>query len=80
MQSGLTRYGTSLLRVPALTRDGNTISIAFTVALLPAQAGRPVSIVAIIRDDTARFNEERALRQHLAEAEQRATPPSSSSG
>ncbi|PXW45649.1 PAS domain S-box-containing protein [Erwinia sp. AG740] len=80
MQSGLTRYGTSLLRVPALTRDGKTISIAFTVALLPAQGGQPVSIVAIIRDDTARFNEERAWRQRLAEAEQRATPPSSSGG
>ncbi|OOC11792.1 PAS domain-containing protein [Dickeya dadantii] len=76
MQSGLTRYGTSLLHVPALTRDGGTISIAFTVALLPGEDGKPASIIAIIRDETARFNEERALRQRLAEAEQRATPPS----
>lgn len=76
MQSGLTRYGTSLLHVPALTRDGGTISIAFTVALLPGKDGKPASIIAIIRDETARFNEERALRQRLAEAEQQSTPPS----
>jgi PAS domain S-box-containing protein len=68
MQSGITRYGTSLLKVPALKRDGSSISIAFTVALLPGDNGTPASIVAIIRDDTSRFNEERALRKRLADA------------
>ncbi|AYH46238.1 histidine kinase [Dickeya fangzhongdai] len=75
MHSGTTRYGTSLLNVPALTRDGGTISIAFTVALLPGEAGQPASIAAIIRDDTTRFNEERTLRKRLAEAEQQAKRP-----
>lgn len=73
MHTGITKYGTTLLHVPALKRDGSIISIAFTVALLPGEdAGeddKPVSIVAIIRDETSRFNEDRALRKRLAEAE-----------
>ena len=77
MHTGITRYGTSLLHVPALKRDGSTLSIAFTVALLPGEDGKPASIVAVIRDETARFNEERALRKRLAEAEALAQPQSS---
>ena len=55
MQTGRTEYGTRLLEVPAVHRDGRTISIAFTVTLLkrPGEQ-RPYDIVAVIRDDTAR--------------------------
>ncbi|QWA09589.1 PAS domain-containing protein [Sodalis ligni] len=69
MHTGMTKYGTSLLQVPALKRDGSTISIAFTVALLPGEDSKPALIVAVIRDETARFSEERALRKRLAAAE-----------
>src|SRR5262245_66634296 len=31
MRTGVTRYGTDILRVPAVRKDGRTISIAFTV-------------------------------------------------
>ena len=72
MRSGETRYGTEVLRVPALRKDGRPLSIAFTVALLKATDGRVESIVAIMRDDTARWNEERALRKRLAEQEGKA--------
>ena len=34
MASGTTRCGETLLRVPALHKDGHSLSIAFTVALL----------------------------------------------
>ncbi|OYY31013.1 MAG: histidine kinase, partial [Azorhizobium sp. 35-67-15] len=34
MRTGETRYGTQLLRVPAVHKDGRAMSIAFTVALL----------------------------------------------
>ena len=34
MLSGQTRYGTEVLRVPALHKDGRALSIAFTVALV----------------------------------------------
>lgn len=66
MQTGQTKYGTSILRVPSLKQGGDTLSIAFTVALLFDEFGNPESIVAIIRDETSRFNEERLLRKRLA--------------
>lgn len=69
MQTGRTRYGTDVLRVPALHKDGRRISIAFTVTLLPAAGGGGAAIAAIMRDETARWEEERALRQRIAELE-----------
>lgn len=69
MQTGQTRYGTDLLRVPAVDKGGRALSIAFTVALLRSQDGKPAAIAAIIRDETSRFNEERGLRKRIAELE-----------
>ena len=69
MQTGQTRYGNDVLRVPALHKDGHTLSIAFTVAMLFSAEKTVTAIIAIIRDDTARFNEERVLRKRLAELE-----------
>jgi hypothetical protein len=60
-----------VLRVPALHKNGHTLSIAFTVALLPAGDGGIQAIAAIVRDETARWEEERALRRRLAELEAR---------
>jgi hypothetical protein len=59
------------VRVPAIHKDGRTPSIAFTVALLQAPDTQARVIAAIIRDETSRWNEERALRQRLAELEAR---------
>ena len=77
MRTGETRYGSSLLRVPALHKDGRTLSIAFSVAMLFSADRKVSAIVAIIRDETDRFNEERELRKRLAELEARlaAAPP-----
>ena len=69
MQTGHTRYGSEVLRVPALHKDGRTLSIAFTVALLRAPGDGARVIAAIVRDETSRWSEERALRQRLAELE-----------
>ena len=69
MRSGETRYGADVLRVPALRKDGRPLSIAFTVALLKDAQGRVEAIAAIVRDDTGRRNEERALKKRLAELE-----------
>lgn len=69
MKSGRTRYGTEVLRVPAVHKNGRNLSIAFTVALLQSPSGEVQAIAAIVRDETARWNEERALRQRLAELE-----------
>jgi len=69
MRTGRTRYGTDVLRVPALHKDGRTLSIAFTVALLYAREHKIQTIVAIVRDETARWADERALRQRVAHLE-----------
>ncbi len=70
MRTGQTRYGTSLLKVPALHKDGHALSIAFTVALLHGAEGDVTGIAAIIRDETERFQEERTLRRRVAELEE----------
>jgi PAS domain S-box-containing protein len=67
MQTGETRYGTEVLRVPAVHKDGRRLSIAFTVALLYAPTQEIQAIAAIIRDETSRWEEERALRQRVVE-------------
>jgi PAS domain S-box-containing protein len=72
MATGLTRYGSDVLRVPALHKDGRPLSIAFTVALLPAPDGGVGAIAAVVRDETLRWSEERALRQRITHLE--ATP------
>jgi PAS domain S-box-containing protein len=69
MLTGETKYGTDLLRVPAVDKGGRSMSVAFTVALLFSAAGKPVAIAAVIRDETSRFNEDRNTRKRLAELE-----------
>jgi PAS domain S-box-containing protein len=69
METGVTRYGSDLLKVPALHKEGRPLSIAFTVALLRDAAGQVSAIVSVVRDETARFTEERSLRKRLTELE-----------
>jgi signal transduction histidine kinase len=69
MDTGTTKYGNDLLRVPATHKDGRSMSIAFTVAMLFKPGGGVSAVVAVIRDETQRFQEERALRKRLAELE-----------
>ena len=72
METGQTRYGNDVLKVPAVHKDGRALSIAFTVALLHSADGALTGIVAVIRDETSRFQEDRNLRKRLAELEARA--------
>jgi len=72
MATGQTRYGNDVLRVPAVDKSGKALSIAFTVALLHSPQNQLTGIVAVIRDETSRFQEERALRKRLAELEAQA--------
>jgi PAS domain S-box-containing protein len=69
MKTGQTRYAFDVLRVPAVHKDGRALSIAFTVALLHSPDGALTGIVALIRDETARWTEERELRKRLADLE-----------
>lgn len=69
MKTGTTRYGTSLLKVPAKHKDGSMLSIAFTVGMLFDASGKANGVVAIIRDETERFAQERALKKRLSDLE-----------
>ena len=71
MATGVTKYGHDVLRVPAVDKQGRTLSIAFTVAMLYDATGKVSAIASIIRDETSRFSEERALKKRVAELEAR---------
>ena len=66
METGKTKYGTTLLRVPAVHQDGRSISIAFSVTLIFNEQDEAVAIAAIVRDETERFQEERKLKEKLS--------------
>jgi len=69
METGKTKYGNTLLRVPAIHKDGRSISIAFSVTMIFDDEDQPIAIAAIIRDETERFQEERRLKEKLATLE-----------
>jgi PAS domain S-box-containing protein len=74
MATGYTRYGDKLLSVPATHRDGQRLSIEFSVALLRDDADQIVGISAVMREITERRNAEKALRTKITELENRAGP------
>jgi PAS domain S-box-containing protein len=63
MRSGSTRYGSELLAVPAVRKDGGRISIEFSIALLRGETGDVLGAAAVIRDVTARWEREKLLRE-----------------
>lgn len=69
IETGVTRYGSDVLQVPAIDKSGRQFSIAFTVALLHSADNKVSGIAAVIRDDTRRFEKERAQRKRIAELE-----------
>ena len=76
METGTTKYGAGeMLRVPAVHKDGSAMSIAFTVAMLHTPERKVSAVVAVIRDETQRFNDDRALKKRLSELEARVVPP-----
>lgn len=71
MRTGITRYGTELLAVPALRKDGSRLSLEFAVALVRAPGGELAGIVATLRDVTERWRRDKELRERLARLEKR---------
>ena len=68
MATGKSRYGEAdVLSVPALHRNGTTISVEFTIVPLRNETGAMVGIAAIMRDVTRRFEELRALKRRVAD-------------
>jgi len=74
MATGQSRYGEAdVLAVPALRKDGGTISVEFTIMPLRDQTGGLIALAALMRDVTKRFEETRELKRKLAEATKRTT-------
>jgi PAS domain S-box-containing protein len=71
MATGVTRYGQEVLAVPALRKDGRRISLEFTVVLLRDAAGELLGPAAVIREVTARWQRDKALKDRLAMLEAR---------
>jgi PAS domain S-box-containing protein len=71
LAAGTTRYGSDLLAVPAMRKDGTRVSIEMTVALLRNEDGSPAGVAAVVRDVTERRNADRELRAKLAELQSR---------
>jgi PAS domain S-box-containing protein len=69
MATGETKYGKDTLAVPALRKDGTRLSIEFTIVLLRDDEGKPAGNAAVIRDVTARWQRDKALKERLAELE-----------
>lgn len=69
MASGTTRYGSDVLAVPAVHKDGSRRSIEFTVALIRDDDGI-IGIVAVMRDVTARFEEQRRQSARVRDLEE----------
>jgi len=76
METGVTRYGAGdLLAVPALHRDGRTLSIEFSIQLFRGADGAVAGSAAVIRDVTARFQKDKELRLRLKELEAQLAKP-----
>ena len=69
MATGETEYAGRMLAVPAMRSDDARISVEFTVTLLRDAGGRLWGIGAIVRDVTARWEQQRALDRRLHELE-----------
>ncbi|WP_045835349.1 PAS domain-containing protein [Hyphomicrobium sp. 99] len=69
METGITRYGSDVLQVPAIDKSGRQFSIAFTVSLLHSADGKVSAIASVMRDDTRRFEKDRAQRKRISELE-----------
>lgn len=69
MATGATSYGSELLAVPALHRDGHRISVEFSIVMVHGAEGDVAGVATIMRDVTGRWEKEKALRERLAALE-----------
>ena len=71
MDTGVTRYGSDLLAVPAIKKDNRHLSVEFTIVLLKDDTGKLMGTAAIMRDVTGRWQKEKELKKRLKELEER---------
>jgi PAS domain S-box-containing protein len=70
MASGVTRYGTELLAAPGIRKDGSRLSLEFSMVIVRGDDGAVLGTAAIIRDITARWQKEKALKERIRTLEE----------
>ncbi len=65
MDTGKTRYGNELLKVPALRKDGKRLSVEFTIILVRGYRNEILGSAAIMRDVTENWQQEKELKERL---------------
>lgn len=70
MKTGKSGYGTKLLSVPALHKDGHQISCAFSIVMLKDEQGQPCGVASIMRDVSDAWAREKALKEKIAQLEE----------
>ena len=69
MEGGVARYERELLAVPAVRKDGTRLSVEFSLVIVHDSGGQVCGAAALIRDVTARWQHEQALKARLAALE-----------
>ena len=65
MRSGESRYGTEMLRVPALRGDGRRFSAEFSIVMRKDDAGKVTGVAAILRDVSEQWEREKQSQAQL---------------
>lgn len=71
MQTGVTKYARDVLAVPALRKNGERISIEFTVTLVRSDSGSVLGAAAMVQNVSARWERDKAQRARQAELERK---------
>ena len=71
MATGHSKYEEDMLSVPAIKKDGSRISIEFTIVMSKDDQGIPTGISAIIRDVSERRQQDKQIKDRVAELEER---------
>ena len=71
MATGETKYKTGLLSSPGQRKDGNRISLEFSMSIIRDEQGGIAGSSALLRDVTARWQKEKELKERLKALEGR---------
>lgn len=71
METGETKYKTGLLSSPGQHKNGNRISLEFSMTIVRGEDGDILGCSAVLRDITARWQKEKELKERLKVLEER---------
>ncbi len=80
VSAGRTRLGTRFLPTKAIRKDGATIYVELSFAILLDENGATVGALGVARDITERYKQQKADRKRLAELEEKVRVCSRSHG